>query len=149
MGMSSPGSSSAKSEINVTPLVDVCLVLLITFMVMLPQTVPEVSVTIPPDGEPRNSSPTDSLVVSTDQDGVLLLNRKPVTKAQLEDQLRASLARRDRKVVYTDFHAETAYGEAISVLAVLRSAGADTLGIVKKRNEAVPEHLGRAASSVY
>ena len=58
MGMSAGGSSGgAKSDINVTPLVDVCLVLLIIFMVMVPRNVPEISVQIPPESKTRRPPP--------------------------------------------------------------------------------------------
>ena len=59
MGMSAGGSSGggAKSDINVTPLVDVCLVLLIIFMVMVPRNVPEISVRIPPESKTRRPPP--------------------------------------------------------------------------------------------
>jgi biopolymer transport protein ExbD len=54
MGMSTGGSKGgAAADINVTPLVDICLVLLIIFMVMLPKNVPEISVKVPPDSKTR------------------------------------------------------------------------------------------------
>ena len=61
-------STGTLSEINVTPLVDVCLVLLIIFMVMVPKALPEISVRVPPDrANPETPQTEESLVVQVDE----------------------------------------------------------------------------------
>lgn len=143
MGMNTgTGGGKAHSEINVTPLVDVCLVLLIIFMVTVPRQLPEISVRIPPPAtEPSKERHDDALVVQVDEQGALALNAKPVGHAQLERQLSAALANRDRRAVFLDCHPDADFGAAVAALDIAKRAGADVLGVVKARNEPIPERL--------
>lgn len=144
MGMDSGNSGDGPSgEINVTPLVDVCLVLLIIFMVMTPKTVPEISVRLPPEKK-SNARPSDNdtLVVGLGKDGGVTLNRTPLnSRDDLEEKLRNLLQNRDKKVVFIDFDDEANYREAIGVLDVSKRAGAQVLGIMKKKGEPTPDRL--------
>lgn len=134
MGMSAGGGGSTKSEINVTPLVDVCLVLLIIFMVMVPQSVPEIPVRVPPEAAPtRRSVPPQTLVLGLTKEGAITLNREPIERSQLAEELSRQLATRERRVVFADFDADVDYGVAVEVLDLAKSAGAEVLGIVKDR----------------
>ena len=106
MGMSSGGSGDGPSgDINVTPLVDVCLVLLIIFMVMIPKNVPEISVRVPPESKTKAppSTKNDTIVLGLSQDGGVTINRNPVDKGTLSDRLSELLENRDPKVVFIDF----------------------------------------------
>ncbi len=142
MGMSMGGSGGAKSEINVTPLVDVCLVLLIIFMVMVPKNVPEISVRVPPESKqhkpPRNEEP---LVIGLSKDGALTLNRNSIERPQLEDTIRRQLEFRDKKVVFVDFEDEARYGVAVEILDLAKRAGAEVLGVMKDKDKKVPDSL--------
>jgi len=144
MGMQAGGSKGgAKSEINVTPLVDVCLVLLIIFMVMVPRNVPEISVRVPPESKqkrpPREQS--DTLVLGLSKDGAITLNHNPIERAQLEDTLKRQLEFRDKRVVFVDFDDDANYGTAVELLDVAKRAGAEVLGIVKKKDKPVADSL--------
>ncbi|RMG99240.1 MAG: biopolymer transporter ExbD [Deltaproteobacteria bacterium] len=144
MGMQAGGSKGgAKSEINVTPLVDVCLVLLIIFMVMVPRNVPEISVRVPPESKqkrpPREQS--DTLVLGLSKDGAITLNHNPIDRTQLEDTLKRQLEFRDKRVVFVDFDDDANYGTAVELLDVAKRAGADVLGIVKKKDKPVADSL--------
>ena len=106
MGMSTGGSKGgAQSEINVTPLVDICLVLLIIFMVMLPKNVPEISVRVPPESKQRQKPQqvNENLVLGLTKDGAITLNRTPVDRANLGDTLETQLKFRDKKVIFVNF----------------------------------------------
>ena len=117
-----------------TPLVDVCLVLLIIFMVLLPQRVPEISVTIPPPPCKRTTRANDGpLVVGLDRAGVVTLRDQPVGRGQLEAVLRRELERRDRKAVFLEFDDDVAYANAVALLDQARSAGAGVLALVNPR----------------
>ena len=144
MGMSAGGGKGgAKSEINVTPLVDVCLVLLIIFMVMVPRNVPEISVRIPPESKVKRPPPkTDTtLVVGMTEDGGLLLNRNPIEKEKLGEDIARQLEGRDKRVVFVDFHEKAKYGDAVEIVDLVKSSGADVVAIMKDKNYKMPETL--------
>jgi biopolymer transport protein ExbD len=142
MGMDSGSSDGAKADINVTPLVDVCLVLLIIFMVMVPKNVPEISVRVPPESKQKiKKQDSDTLVIGLSKEGGVSLNHNAIDKGALGDKIEALLRNRDKKVVFVDFDDEAKYGDAIEVLDIAKRSGAAVLGIMKKRNEAVPETL--------
>lgn len=145
MGMDTGGSGGGpSSDINVTPLVDVCLVLLIIFMVMIPKNVPEISVQMPPESkkkkQPREQS--DTLVVGLTKDGAMTLNSNPVTtREELADLISSRLQGREKKVVFIDFDDDAGYGQAVELLDLAKRNGAAVLGIMKKKNRPVPDTL--------
>jgi len=144
MALSVGSRSGAKSEINVTPLVDVCLVLLIIFMVLVPRTVPETSVRIPPErrAEARERAPgEDALVVGLTAEGRLSLNRSPIERSALEARLQRQLAFRDPKVVFVDIDGAVAYGEAVALVDLAKRAGATVVALLKKKDDVVPATL--------
>lgn len=150
MGMSAGGGKGAKSEINVTPLVDVCLVLLIIFMVMVPRNVPEISVRVPPETKVKQTKPPDEepLVIEISEDGALSLNQKQMGSAEaggdrekLGKELERQFGFRDKKVVFVDFHDKVAYGIAVAVLDTAKAAGAEVLGIRKHKDKKTPDTL--------
>jgi biopolymer transport protein ExbD len=146
MGMDTGGSGGGpSSEINVTPLVDVCLVLLIIFMVMTPKTIPEVSVRVPPDSKQKKppSENSRSFIVGLNKDGGLLVNRNPIAggRDQLAKEMETFLAAEQKKVIFVDFDDDASYGTAVEVLGLARKSGAEVLGIVSKKDKKVPDKL--------
>ena len=145
MGMNMGGSKGGpQSEINVTPLVDICLVLLIIFMVMTPKNVPEITVRLPPEKKTNHppKTDTDTLVIGLTKDGAMTLNHNPITsKDELSQLLESRLASRDKRVVFIDFDDDAVYGTAVDVLDLAKRAGAQVLGIVKKKNQPTPDEL--------
>lgn len=143
MGMSAGSKGGANSDINVTPLVDVCLVLLIIFMVMVPRNVPEISVRIPPESKQRQKpkDQNDTLVIGLSKEGAVTLNRNPVEKTALSDMLQKQLEFREKKVVFVDFEDEAKYGDAVELLDLAKKAGAEVLGVMKKKDRTTPETL--------
>ncbi len=145
MGMDTGGSGGGpSSDINVTPLVDVCLVLLIIFMVMIPKNVPEISVQMPPESKKKKKpqDQSDTLVIELDKNGALKLNSKDISsKQELGDLISSRLQGREKKVVFIDFADDANYGEAVEILDLAKRNGAAVLGIVKKKNQPVPEDL--------
>jgi biopolymer transport protein ExbD len=150
MGMSTGGSKGgAAADINVTPLVDICLVLLIIFMVMLPKNVPEISVKVPPDSKTRQKPQqvNENLVLGLTKDGAVTLNRTPVDKALLPEQLENQLKFRDKKVIFVNFDDDAKYGKAVEILDLAKRAGADVLGIMKDKEKKTPTSLRPGAAS--
>jgi biopolymer transport protein ExbD len=144
MGMDTGSKGGPSSEINVTPLVDVCLVLLIIFMVMIPKNVPEISVQMPPESKKKKKQQeqTDTLVIGLNKDGALTLNSNPVnTKEELGDLISSRLQGREKKVVFIDFEDDASYGSAVEILDLAKRNGAAVLGVMKKKNRPVPDTL--------
>lgn len=144
MGMSTGGSKGgAAADINVTPLVDICLVLLIIFMVMLPKNVPEISVKVPPESKtkPKPQQVNENLVLGLTKDGAVTLNRTPVDRALLPEQLENQLKFRDKKVIFVNFDDDAKYGTAVEILDLAKRAGADVLGIMKNKDKKTPTSI--------
>jgi biopolymer transport protein ExbD len=134
MGMNVGGAKGkVKAEINVTPLVDVVLVLLIIFMVMTPLMLKELGVHVPKkeQAEVTEQVSADQLVVGY-REKVILLNNEPIAEEQLGPKLRDVLSQRRDKVVFFNIDDEANYGEAVHVMDIVRGAGAKTLGIMTK-----------------
>ena len=143
MSMSTGGGKGAKSEINVTPLVDVCLVLLIIFMVMVPRNVPEISVRVPPDAKTKQqpNRSEEPLVIGLSKDGAITLNRNPTDEVKLAETITRQLEFRDKKVVFIDFEDEAKYGAAVDLLDLAKRSGAEVLGIMKPKDRKTPDKL--------
>ncbi len=132
MGMAVGSSSGPKSEINVTPLVDVVLVLLIIFMVIQPLMQRGYDVSVPPKAEMNTPPPqsSDQLIVSLTARKEIYLNKERVEPGNLAIRLQELLKNRGNKVVF--FSAEDAanYGDAMKVMDIVRNNGAKNIGIV-------------------
>jgi biopolymer transport protein TolR len=132
MGMAVGSSSGPKSEINVTPLVDVVLVLLIIFMVIQPLMQRGYDVQVPPKAEMNTPPPSsqDQLIVSLTARREIYLNKERVEPGNLAIRLQELLKNRGNKVVF--FSAEDAanYGDAMKVMDIVRNNGAKNIGIV-------------------
>ncbi len=129
MSMTTHDAGSGRSEINVTPLVDVVLVLLIIFMVITPlvQTGHEVRLPPAPSG---GNAPGGHLVVRLDRDGSVLLDAERVTRSEFPARLRDVLATRQRDVTLVAASGELAYEQVARFLEECRSAGAGEIGLV-------------------
>jgi biopolymer transport protein TolR len=134
-------SSDPKSEINITPLVDVVLVLLIIFMIAVPLLQMGYDVKVPPKATVEQA-PTlaDQLIVSVTPDNKIYLNKEEMTAQALALRLNEILKNRRDKTVFFSADDGTSYGRVIEVMDIVRNAGAKNLGIVL---ETVP--VGAAA----
>jgi biopolymer transport protein ExbD len=126
-GMRSRGSASALGEINVTPLVDVVLVLLLVFMVTAPMMSRGIDVTLPVANQPQ-AEPEDRVSVTINADGRIYVADKPVNLVLLEDRIRALMSGRASKVVYLRADEALRYGKVIEVVDKLKTAGVERIG---------------------
>jgi biopolymer transport protein TolR len=127
----SAGSSDYKSDINITPLVDVVLVLLIIFMVITPLLQMGYDVKVPPKAQLDNPQENpDQLIVSLTAQNKIFLNKQELTAPQLSTQLSSILKNRRDKTVFFSGDDQTTYGEVARVMDLCRSAGATNMGIV-------------------
>jgi biopolymer transport protein ExbD len=126
-GMRGRSGPSAIGEINVTPLVDVVLVLLLVFMVTAPMMSRGIDVTVPVANQPQ-VAPEDRLTVSINAEGRIYVGDKPVNLALLEDRLRGMLQGRASKVVYLRADERLQYGQVIQVVDKMKTAGVEQIG---------------------
>jgi biopolymer transport protein ExbD len=125
-------------EINVTPLVDVVLVLLLIFMVTAPMMSRGIDVSLPVANQPQIPQ-EDRITVSIRADGRVFVADQPVNVALLEDRLRGLTSGSPDAVVYLRADEGLRYGEVIRVVDVIKRAGIDRIGFVY----ALPEEKAR------
>ena len=119
------------SQINVTPFVDVMLVLLVIFMVTAPILQQGVNVELPTvEAGPLTSETEDQLVVAIDRNGTIHLNDTPLDIADLVEKLAAIVKLRPDRTVYLRADKDVVYGKVVAVMAAVRNAGIGELGMV-------------------
>jgi biopolymer transport protein TolR len=123
MAMSSGGKGDLNSDINVTPLVDVMLVLLIIFMVTAPMMNSGVDLELPQAETAPLTDDEGKLVLSLDKKGALFLGDTPIKWDELETKLAANAKVQADKQLYIEADKNLAYGLVIQVMAVARKAG--------------------------
>ena len=130
--------SEVNSDINVTTMVDVMLVLLIIFMVVTPMLQKGVSVTLAKTDNPiqmPEADKEDSVIVAIMRDGKIYLNSDVVTPELLTDRVKDAMSRRSDKRIFVKADAGARYGDVVSVVDDVRSAGVDQLGLLtEERN---------------
>jgi len=129
------GGSNSISDINVTPLVDVMLVLLVIFMVTAPILQQGVAVNLPEASGDALPADEQQLVVSIDPEGQVFLNDEKYTVERLRAEL-ASLAAVDpKRRLYVRADAGVPYGQVIEMLGAVREAGLSRVGLVTEPPE--------------
>ena len=128
--------SKINSNINVTPMVDVMLVLLIIFMVITPMLHPGVPVDLAKTVNPSamsNANKPDALILSLMRDGKMFLGSESVTGEALARKVRDTVANRVNKTVYIRADARARYGILVTAVDGLRWAGVDQLGLLTEQ----------------
>jgi biopolymer transport protein ExbD len=130
--------STQNSEINITPLVDVVLVLLIIFMVVTPLLEKDIEVRVPDienKNEPPPEVPPDQLVVSISKEGDLAINAEKVSAAEYVERLKRMINAKPRgeRLVFFTADDETNYAKLVTALDNARLAGAETLGMATEK----------------
>jgi biopolymer transport protein TolR len=119
------------SEINVTPLVDVMLVLLIIFMVTAPMMQSGIGVNLP-QAETNSSPAEEGLTMTITQDRYIHIGESPINIFLLENKLKEYFYGKERKVVFIRADESLPYGYVINVLDVTKKAGVEKVGLVVK-----------------
>ncbi len=155
MGMGGGGAEKYNSEINVTPMVDIMLVLLIIFMVVTPLLQSGVSVALPKD---MNNPEVDkaiikesSVVVSITADNQYYIGKDKVETVDLQTKITKAMENKkpEERIVYVKSDVAANYGSVVEVINTVRQAGIDQIGLVadkKKGGAAAPAGAPAAAS---
>lgn len=120
------------SQINVTPLVDVMLVLLVIFMVTAPIIQQGVQVNLPQAKAGAIPGKEEQFVVAITRNGRIYLNDNPMTLGELGKKLRAIRGLKQNKEVYLRADQDVRYGVVIKVVAEIKAAGIEKLGMVTR-----------------
>jgi biopolymer transport protein ExbD len=131
MAMQLGNSEEFKSEINVTPLVDIVLVLLIIFMVVTPLLKQEV----PLADNSHGVTDASQLTLTISADGLLLLNGENLLAETLVTQLQAIYANRADKTIFLEADRSLPYGRVVDVMDDCRAAGVVTIGVITKKEK--------------
>ena len=128
--MTGGSSGSFMSDINVTPFVDVMLVLLIIFMVTAPMMMQGVDVSLPEATSEALDSEKDHLIITIDKKNQVYISDYQVTIDFLSEKLSKILEGRDERGVYLKADESIAWGTVAKVMAEIKNAGVEKLGMV-------------------
>ncbi len=133
MGMDTGRSAGVSHDINVTPMIDVLLVLLIIFMVTQPLSRMSLSIQVPP--EVTNTPPSaqsNQIVLELNDDGSYSINSQPVPKDQLDTQLHAIYDNRPAKLLFMKPGLNRLYQDVTEAMDIARGAGIQVIGFTPR-----------------
>ncbi len=133
-----PKAGAVISAINVIPMADIMLVLLIIFMVVTPMLQKGVSVEMARVQNPNdmpNADRDDAIIVAVTRSGDIFLGTQKTPKDQVTAQVRDKIANRLDKTVFVKSDGRAKYGDVVAVVDEVRAAGVDQLGLLTERTE--------------
>jgi len=140
MAMNGGNDGRFMSDINVTPLVDVMLVLLIIFMVTAPMMMQGVNVSLPQTGPQPLPAEKEHLAVTIDRSQQIFINDYKVSLEALREKMEKILAGRADNKVYLRADKNVPYGIVVKVISEVKGAGVEKLGVV---TEPIEEEAGK------
>jgi biopolymer transport protein TolR len=133
--------AKVSSEINVTPMVDVMLVLLIIFMVVTPMLQKGISVDMPKVNNPEqmpDADKEDALLVSVMRNGDVFFGTEKITPDNLTTKVKDRLTNKQDKRVYVKADSRAHFGNVVQVVDAVRAAGVDDLGLLTDQRKTTP-----------
>jgi len=131
------GGSTVKSDINVTPLVDVVLVLLIIFMVVTPMLQKGFDMEIPPEVQATSAVPDTEkfqLILTIRGDNRLFLNKEEVERPNLENEVSKAIMGRKDKLMFVQADGGLDYEYVVKLVDICRGAGIENVALITKEN---------------
>ncbi|MBP1752108.1 MAG: Cell division and transport-associated protein TolR [Geobacteraceae bacterium] len=135
IGSRDNNNRGAMSQINVTPLVDVMLVLLIIFMVTAPMMQQGVQVNLPKAQAKALNPQEESVVVSIDSSSRIFINSSEIPSGELKPKLSAMFESRTKKEVFLKADRTVPYGEVVKAMAEIKGAGIERLGMITEPSQ--------------
>ena len=139
------GNKKYKSDINITPYIDILLVLLIIFMTVTPLKQHEHPVRVPqpaPATQPKEVKP-DSVIVDMDLDRSIKLNQQPITLSELETTLTEVFRRRAVKNLFIRGDAALPYGDVFVLLDIAKRSGVGDIALLEMKNKNAPAEASK------
>jgi len=133
MAITAGNSGGVNSDINVTPMIDVLLVLLIIFMITQPLSRKALDIQVPPPNSTQQSTAANNqIVLELANDGSYAINSQPVPKGQLDAQIHAVFDNRPAKLLFIKAEANRIYQDVVDAMDVARVAGVQIIGFTPK-----------------
>lgn len=138
------GGRQALTEINMTPLIDIVLVVLIIMMVNIPIQIEQMGVKLPSDiqVQHQNDPPADQLVIAVYEDGKVALNRQLMAEDKIFYEVTRRLRSMSKKNVFIDAHPEIGYGLVVDMMDLAREAGAGKVALARLKEKGPAEATG-------
>jgi biopolymer transport protein TolR len=136
MSMSVGNKGGPKSDINITPYIDILLVLLIIFMVITPVRQMDLDVKVPQTSDDKDkNAPVDPsvIVVSIGEAAALAINQEPTTIAQLGSKLQEIYSKRANKNMFVSASAKLPYGDVVRIIDIAKGAGVGDIGLITEQ----------------
>ena len=133
MAMAAGNSGGVQSDINVTPMIDVLLVLLIIFMITQPLSRKALDIQVPPpNSTTQSTAASNQIVLELTDNGGYAINSQPVPKDQLDTQIHAVFDNRPAKLLFIKAAPNRIYQDVIDAMDVARGAGVQIIGFTPK-----------------
>ena len=130
MAMSVGGGSHQKAEMNVTPLIDVLLVLIIIFLVVMPSLSHGLKTSVPETSDQKPSTPRDDIVVTVVGNGIVRLNQESIALEALDGRLKAVFKNAANHAIFVRADKDLDFQQVAEVIDIAKGAGLDRVALM-------------------